>query len=247
MRAAPPIVPRTPMVQKTNWSGYINVAKRGILFNEVRSYWVVPKFTCRVRRIGRHGSQAGQWIGIDGSDGSHTVEQEGTAVDCLFVKPHTLEAVTTIWWEMFPRPPHQYVGVVHPGDRIGAVTRYAGNNAFQLYIKDLNNGKYINTTQACPATCYLHTSEAVNELPGKGVAAGVTLTKFGRFPFYNFYNTIYNSFTRTDFYGYLNPTVYWGTTKTIIDDPSNHGRILDTIGPRYQGGRAFNVYWKHGF
>jgi Peptidase A4 family len=248
MSTAPPIVPRTPMVEKTNWSGYINVAKRGIFFNEAWTYWVVPKFTCRVHRIGRNGSMAGQWVGIDGSSGSATVEQEGTAVDCLFNRSHTrLEGITTMWWEMFPRPPHQYVGVVRPGDRIGAVTRYVGNNKFQLYIKDFNNGNYINTTQACPKTCYLHTTEAVNELPGKGVAAGVTLTKTGRFPFYNFYNTVYNSFTRTDFYGYLKPTVYWGTKKTIIGDPSNHWRTLDTIGSLYQGGRAFDVFWKHGF
>jgi hypothetical protein len=249
MSTAPPIVPRTPMVHKSaNWSGYVNVAKRGIYFNRAVSYWVVPNYTCRVRRIGRHGSEASQWVGIDGSNGSTTVEQEGTTVACLFNRSHTqLEGVVTMWWEMFPRLPHEYVGVVRPGDRIEAVTTYVGHNAFQLYIKDLNNGNYINTTQVCPTSCYLHTSEAINELPGKGVSAGFTLTKTGRFPFYNFYNTVYNSFTRSDFYGYLEPTVYWGTTKTIIGDPSNHWRTLATVGPLYQGGRAFNVYWKHGF
>jgi hypothetical protein len=249
MSTAPPIVPHTPMVQKSpNWSGYVNVAKRGIYFNEVWSYWVVPTYTCRVRRIGRDGSMAGQWVGIDGSNGSATVEQEGTSVNCFFNTSHTrLESLATIWWEMFPRPPHQYVGVVRPGDRIGAVTRYVGNNDFQLYIKDYNNGKYINTTQPCPTTCVLHTTEAINELPGKGIRAGFTLTKTGRVPFYNFYNEVYNSYTATDFYGYLEPTVYWGSTKMIIGDPFNHGRIMATVGPLDQGGRAFNVYWKHGF
>lgn len=247
MTPAPPSIPRTPMRfrRSPNWAGYINTGISQAQFNETIVYWTVPRYTCKVRRLGKNGTQAGQWVGIDGA-GSRSVEQEGTSVNCFFEHRH-LRRVTTVWYEMYPKNPVPYVGAVKPGDTMGAMTKYVGNGEFELYIKDFSNGKYIDTTQTCTVGCALHSAEAISELPGSGIKGGTTLTKTSRFPFYGYYNQIYYAPAAEDLYGYFGATNYWQTTGSIIDDPYNHGRTLGTISGLLKGGRAFWFNWKHGY
>ena len=249
MQPAPPSFP-TPhyKLQKSpNWAGYINVAAQGIYFNDVTGYWRVPRFSCRNRQL-IHGSHAGQWIGIDGFQ-STSVEQEGNSVDCIVNRRrHTVTRATTMWFEMYPLPPKSYEDAVRPGDLIGAETKYIGNAEFQLFIKDFSNGRYINTVQTCTRGCALHTTEAIEEIPGRGVGANFGLTKTSPFAFANYYNQVFDAYTNTDVYGYFGPTQYWATVGTKIGDPLlRHHPVMATVGPLYNGGRNFNVYWKRGF
>jgi Peptidase A4 family len=249
MKPAPPSArtPRYTLQKSPNWDGYINVAAKGIYFNDVTAYWTVPRFSCRNRQL-VHGSHAGQWIGIDGFQ-TLSVEQEGNSVDCIANRRRaTITRGTTMWFEMYPLPPESYQDAVLPGDTIGAETKYLGHSEFQLYIKDFTNGQYINTVQPCTQACSLHTTEAIDEIPGRGVRSKFGLTKTSTFTFANYYNAIFDSYVNADLSGYLGPTQYWGTIGTRIGDPLlKHHPVMATVGPLYNGGRDFNVYWKRGF
>lgn len=249
MSPVPPglATPRYRIQKSPNWAGYINVAAQGMYFNDVIGYWRVPRFSCRNRQL-LHGSHAGQWIGIDGFQNA-SVEQEGNSVDCIVNRrQRTVTRATTMWFEMYPLPPKAYEDAVRPGDVIGAETKYIGNSEFQLYIKDFGNGQYINTVQTCTQGCALHTTEAIDEIPGKGVRARFGLTKTSPFAFANYYNQVFDSYTGTDVYGYLGATQYWTTVATKIGDPLlGNDPVMAAVGPLYNGGRDFNVYWKRGF
>lgn len=251
MTVAPPNVPRARFgfVKSGNWGGYTNMGGSNVYFNDAISYWKVPRYSCHVRVIGKRGSQAGQWVGIDGGPGTSTVEQEGTSVNCVWNRRHTrLTPITTVWWEMFPKPPVPYVGAVHSGDVMGAETKYVGNGDFALFIKDFTNGKYLDTTQPCESNCALHTAEDISEFPGAGVKAKLTFTKMSSFPFYGYYNSIYYATTNQDLYGYFGTTAYWQTRGSIIFDPVlRPHRTMGTVSAPLDQGRAFWFYWKHAY
>jgi peptidase A4-like protein len=247
MRPAPPSfpVPRERLRTSPNWSGYINVAAPDVYFNDVIGYWRVPRFSCRNRQL-THGSHASQWIGIDGFE-SRTVEQEGDTVDCI-VNHGTVTRATTMWFEMYPLRPRAYEDVVRPGDLIGAETKYIGNAAFQLFIKDLTNGRYLDTVQTCTHGCDLSSTEAINEIPGKGVRAHFGLTKTRPFAFAGYYNQVFDAGADADLYGYFGRNPYWTTVGVRIGDPLiRHHPVMATVGPLYAGGRDFDVYWKRAF
>ena len=252
MKPAPPSfrVPHYGLQKSANWAGYVNVVAPGSYFNDVIAYWRVPHFSCRGRLL-LGGSHAGQWIGIDGWQ-STSVEQEGDSVDCVVTKHgrhrYSVARGTTMWYEMYPRPPQAYGDVAAPGDEMGAETKYLGNDEFQLFLKDFTNGRYINTVQTCPRTCALHTTEAINEIPGKGVRAHFGLTKTSPFAFSQFYNAVYDQYSNTDLYGFFGISQNWSTIgKKIVDPYRKHSPVMATVSPLYDNGRDFSVYWKRGF
>jgi Peptidase A4 family len=234
-----------------NWSGYANASIPGNYFNYVSSQWIEPYYTCS-SVLGKRGSATAQWIGIDGLPPDKALEQDGTTEGC---DGHG-RAYYGAFWETIPGPPHQYE-VGRPGDHIQAAVKYLGNNEFQFYVLDQTDRQYINVTRPCDASsCPLDSDEAVSEWPGNQLASGITLTKFGRFPFYNFYATSYYAPSQRQYYGWFGSTSLYNTDLIYTTGPkkARHGRI-----PRHgtrvvmfpsqllQGGREFYETWKYAY
>jgi hypothetical protein len=248
---APSWIPRLKQLRNSsNWSGYSDDSIAGNYFNYVYSRWTEPRFTCS-GTISTHGSETSQWIGIDG-DGNRALQQDGMIEGCTRAR----KGFHAIFWETIPGPPHLYNGG-RPGDQMEAVVKYLGSNEFQFFVEDLTNGQKLNLTEPCAASaCPLASIEAISEWPGKQLGSGITLTKFSRFPFYNFYATSYYAPNAGSYYGWFGSTNLWTT----------HG--IHTIGPKQvkpngrfprgyrvvmaptalqQGGRAFFEAWKHPY
>ena len=119
-----------------NWSGYVAAGSSGE-FTSVSASWTVPSVSCS----GDATTYSSQWVGIDGGNGSETVEQDGTEADCSSGK-----AVYDAWWEMYGdtapavnggdevelSPSHYPIA---PGDSISASVSVSGTN-WTLTIAD---------------------------------------------------------------------------------------------------------------
>jgi Peptidase A4 family len=146
----------------SNWSGY--ASQKGP-FTSVSASWVQPAGSCTSAR-----TYSSFWVGLDG-DGSNTVEQTGSEVDCRSGKP-----VYYAWYEMFPAFPVNYPGAVHPGDHISASVTAAGSR-YTLVLSDVTQG-WSKTTVKTLASAKKHSAEVIAEAPSS--SGGVLpLTNFG--------------------------------------------------------------------
>jgi hypothetical protein len=154
-----------PAVTSTNWSGWDTVSGP---FTTVSGSWVQPTGVCTSTR-----TWAAFWVGLDG-DGSNTVEQTGTDVDCAGGSP-----VYYAWYEMYPKAPITFSQPVHPGDQINAsVTVAAGR--YTLTIADATAG-WTHTVHATLAGATNHSAEFIAEAPSGGSI--LPLTNFGQVQF----------------------------------------------------------------
>ena len=90
-RARPRAVTTGRPLKSTNWSGY---SSTGGPFTSVSASWVQPTGQC-----GAGASYSSFWVGLDG-DGTDTVEQTGSDVDCAGGVPDYYT-----WYEMYPAAP----------------------------------------------------------------------------------------------------------------------------------------------
>ena len=106
----------------TNWAGY---AVTGGTYTSVASNWVEPNVNCTSTGI------VGFWIGLDGW-GSHTVEQDGTGVDCSNGSPQQFA-----WWETYPENSIQvYDAPVRAGDRMSSSVASQGSGQYLMVLTD---------------------------------------------------------------------------------------------------------------
>ncbi len=243
---APSWVPRVKMGADYNWSGYGDHATAQNNLDYVYSRWVVPSYTCATRPIGSNGSQTSQWIGLDGY-GSASLEQQGTIEGCMPYKGKLL-AYTAMFWEMIPQGPHLYFNLVKPGNVIESSTKYVsvanGKEYFQLVVHDISTGRYLNVTEPCAATtCPFRSSEAIAEWPGKQLGSGLTLTRFGEYPFADFWTNSWNASAKQNQYGYLHSTGDWSLAGFYVVDPRNHNKTV--MAPTAVGSdtRSFSERW----
>jgi peptidase A4-like protein len=116
---------RTNAQQSSNWSGY--AALNGP-FTSVSANWTEPTGHCTGAT--RYSSF---WVGLDG-DGSNSVEQTGSEVDCSGGSP-----VYFAWYEMFPANPVNFGNFVAPGDHFhGSVT--VSGSSYTLVLQDTTQG-----------------------------------------------------------------------------------------------------------
>jgi hypothetical protein len=148
-----------------NWSGYASTSARP--FSGVSAAWTEPSGACSAKR-----TYSSFWVGIDG-DGSDTVEQTGTEVDCRGGAP-----VYYAWYEMYPALPVTFPNPVRPGDQLaGSVTDSGGT--FTLNLRDVTRGWTETATQAAPFALK-HSAEVIAEAPCCTTTGGVLpLTNFG--------------------------------------------------------------------
>ncbi|MCQ4079617.1 G1 family endopeptidase [Streptomyces sp. RB6PN25] len=153
----------------SNWSGY---AATGSTFNSVSASWVEPTGNCSST-----DTYSSFWVGLDG-DGSNSVEQTGTEVDCSGGSPQYYS-----WYEMYPSAPVNFSDTVEPGDHFNASVTYNGNGAFTLVLSDTTRGwsHTVNKTLSNPS---LASAEVIAEAPSDS-SGPLPLTDFGTVNFTN--------------------------------------------------------------
>ncbi|MCX4750651.1 G1 family endopeptidase [Kitasatospora sp. NBC_01287] len=161
--------PHGPVAQgtSTNWSGY---AATGAKFTSVSASWVQPAGQC-----GSTDTWSSFWVGLDG-DGSDSVEQTGSEVDCSGGSPQYYS-----WYEMYPAYPVSYNDPVAAGDHFTASVTESGSGSFTLKLSDTTQGwsHTIHKTLHNPA---LASAEIIAEAPS--TASGpLPLTDFGQVQF----------------------------------------------------------------
>ena len=113
--------------RSVNWSGYY-VGRKGARITAVEGTWVQPAVSCQ----SVHRQMASFWVGIDGTRGSHTLEQIGTSSECL----NKHQDLYYAWWEMIPAPMVRIPLLIRPGDTIHAEITVSSQR-FKLSITNL--------------------------------------------------------------------------------------------------------------
>ncbi|MDI5961773.1 G1 family endopeptidase [Streptomyces sp. SL13] len=145
----------------SNWAGY---SATGGTFTSVSSSWVQPKGTCTSK-----DTYAAFWIGIDG-DGSDSVEQTGSEVDCSGGSPQYYA-----WYEMYPAYPVNYTNTVKAGDHFTSTVSVSGST-FTLKLADTTQG-WTKTTTKTSSTAEDASAEIIAEAPASDSV--LPLTNFG--------------------------------------------------------------------
>ena len=146
---------RAPLVAtsagvSSNWSGY--ASQSGRPFTSVAASWTQPKGTC-----GAKTTFAAFWVGIDG-DGSNSVEQTGTEVDCAGG-----QASYFGWYEMYPKLPVSFSETVKPGDKFSASVTDIGTT-FTLTLADTTRG-WTKTETLSYTKAKRYSAEVIAEAP----------------------------------------------------------------------------------
>ena len=156
--------------ESTNWAGYADTAGT---YKSVSASWTQPSGTCSGT-----DTYSAFWIGIDGY-ASSTVEQTGTAVDCV-----GRSAEYYAWYEMYPGPSETYSNTVKAGDHFTATVTWLGGDKFSLYIDDATQGWSHTTDASLPATPARTSAEVIVEAPCCTASGGILpLTDFGSITF----------------------------------------------------------------
>ena len=148
----------------TNWSGYASTSGP---FTSVSASWAQPSGTCTSQT-----TYSAFWVGLDG-DGSNTVEQTGSEVDCSGGSP-----VYYAWYEMYPKLPVNFSNPVDPGDTFKASVTASGSK-FTLTISDTTKG-WKQTESQTSSTAKKYSAEVIAEAPCCTAGGGILpLTDFG--------------------------------------------------------------------
>jgi hypothetical protein len=194
----------------SNWAGY---SATGGTFTSVSSSWVQPAGSCTSQ-----DSYSAFWIGIDG-DGSDSVEQTGSEVDCVDGTPEYYA-----WYEMYPAYPVNYSNVVRPGDHFTSTVSVSGDT-FTLKLSDTTQG-WTKTTTKTSSTAEDASAEIIAEAPSSDTV--LPLTDFGTV---NFSDSTANGEPIGDFDPDQINMASGSTTKATTSALS--------------GGENFSVTWKH--
>ncbi|MHA6759762.1 G1 family glutamic endopeptidase [Streptacidiphilus sp. PAMC 29251] len=196
----------------SNWSGY---AATGAKFTSVTASWVQPTGHCTSAT-----SYSSFWIGLDG-DGSSSVEQTGSEVDCSGGSPQYYA-----WYEMYPAYPVNFPGTVRPGDHFTSSVTESGSGSFTLKLSDTTQG-WSKTVTKTLRNAALASAEVIAEAPSS--SSGVLpLTNFGT-----------ASFTSAT----ANGQPIGNFSPDNITMASGSTTKATTSG--LSGGNAFSVTWKH--
>jgi hypothetical protein len=156
------------------WSGYV---VSGATFSAVTGSWVVPAVTCALGA----NTDAMQWVGIDGYV-SPTVEQDGTATDCVAGTPQyyawyaiygdaSVNGGLSVYLSLSAYP-------VDPGDAVTAAVALSGST-WMMTLTDTTQGWTSTTPIASPTPApEQYSAEWIVEDPNGGLPQGQVLTDF---------------------------------------------------------------------
>ncbi|WP_042419125.1 G1 family glutamic endopeptidase [Streptacidiphilus anmyonensis] len=196
----------------SNWSGF---AATGGGFTSISASWVQPTGKCTSAT-----SYSSFWVGIDG-DGSNSVEQTGSEVDCSGGSPQYYS-----WYEMYPAYPVNFSNTVRPGDHFTGSVTFNGSGKFTMKLSDTTQGwsRSVSKTYS-PAQRY--SVEVIAEAPSSSTGV-LPLTNFGTV---NFTNSLANGQPLGNYSPDQINMVSGSTTKATTSSLS--------------GGENFSVTWKH--
>jgi hypothetical protein len=113
--------------------------KPGSTFSEVEGRWVQPTVSCTKSAY----QSSVFWVGIDGV-GSRSVEQVGTAADCVGYATKDYYA----WFDMAPKFLVRIAMVVNPGDVMFGRVSVSGNTFTLSLINETTGGHYTRRQRA---------------------------------------------------------------------------------------------------
>jgi hypothetical protein len=196
----------------SNWSGY---AATGSTFTSVSASWVQPAASCSGT-----DTYSSFWVGIDG-DGSSSVEQTGSEVDCSGGSP-----VYSSWYEMYPAYPVNFSNAVSPGDHFTASVTSTAAGAFTLKLSDTTQG-WSHTVKKTLKSAARSSAEIIAEAPSDSFGP-LPLTDFGTVKFTG-------ASANGQAIGTFSPdNITMGSGGTTMATTS-----------ALSGGSAFSVTWKH--
>jgi hypothetical protein len=194
-----------------NWAGY---AATGRTFKTVSATWKQPAGSCTSQT-----TYSSFWVGLDG-DGSTTVEQTGTELDCVHGAP-----VYSAWYEMYPKAPVRLSLRIRAGDTIHASVTTDGRGSFTLTLKNVTTGR-TSTNLAKLRHARLASAEVIVEAPYSGGV--LPLTNFG---------TVGFSAARA------NGAAIGSFAPDRIKMVS--GGVVKAVTSALSNGTSFSVTWKH--
>ena len=209
----------------TNWSGYATYMT-GTTFTDVKGTWVQPAVSCPTRKA----QYSSFWVGLDGYNSS-TVEQTGTAADCVAKNQPSYYA----WYEMYPNPPVNLSMAITPGDVISAEVSASGST-FTLSITNVTTGATFATNQTLSGAAK-SSAEWVAEAPSLCFAQCrvAPLANFGTVNFSGSFTTG-NGHT-----GSINDAAWSNDQITMV---TNGGSVKAQPSALSGNGQAFSVTWK---
>jgi hypothetical protein len=213
-----------------NWSGYVDIANKGVALRYVTADFNIPNLNCANTTAGPSGAYFSSWTGLDGwNDG--TVEQQG-------IESYCSGSTQGLWvfYEMYPAGPVVFTGA-SPGDALQASTYYNSSTGnYSLVVTDLTQGGAgVTETIKCAGTCKNSSAEVVAEAPGGGPPS-YGLCDFGA----ENYTTV-GVTSRSGTKGTLAGNSLW-TSDSIKMVNSSNNDTLATVGP-LQGNTAFLASW----
>jgi hypothetical protein len=178
------------------------------------------------------------WVGLDGVDGTNTVEQDGLLIDCWGHHPPVYQAYT----QMYPNDLVRHPILVLPGDTLLMRVSYnPANSTFTLYIHDLTSGNgtgsSVSVAAKCPSgyNCQRKTAAWIVERPQykiNGVFNYLPLTNFSSVTFSNAVASTqsdYTSYAFTD----------WKNFPINVVGPN--GPLVSLPIPLYEQTRLFTI------
>ncbi|MDH6136144.1 hypothetical protein P3T37_005563 [Kitasatospora sp. MAA4] len=196
----------------SNWAGY---SATGAKFTSVTASWVQPAASCT-----GSDTYSSFWIGLDG-DGSNSVEQTGSEVDCSGGSPQYYA-----WYEMYPAYPVNFSNTVRPGDHFTSSVTTNGSGSFTLKLSDTTQG-WTKTENKTLRNAALASAEIIAEAPSDSSGA-LPLTDF---------HTV--SFTGATANG--QPIGTFSPDAITMASGSTTKASTSSL----SGGGSFSVTWKH--
>jgi hypothetical protein len=206
-----PGAPSTAGATSSNWAGYVSTAGP---FSSVSATWIQPRATCT-----SIVTYSAFWVGLDG-DGSNSVEQTGSEVDCFGGTPHYYS-----WYEMYPKYPVNFALPVHPGDVFHGSVVAATGGAFTLVLNDLTAG-WTRTVHTTYTPAKLHSAEVIAEAPSSSTVLPLT----------DFHAVLFSS-------AKANGKAIGSDAPVSINMES--GSTLKAATSLLSNGQNFEVIWKH--
>jgi len=156
----------------SGWGGYVATAPKGSTISEVSATFKVPTALPKNSIGGPVPYGAAMWVGMDGysKPGYMGVEQAGLWEGAWGKKS---APTYTLFWEMYPAPPHFLWGIkVKPGDTVQVIIFAPGEEAntpndgkFHLWLGVNGAAVNIAASIAKGATNTRHTAEVITETP----------------------------------------------------------------------------------
>ncbi|WP_035804412.1 G1 family glutamic endopeptidase [Kitasatospora mediocidica] len=196
----------------SNWAGY---SATGSKFTSVTASWVQPAASCT-----GSDTYSSFWIGLDG-DGSNSVEQTGSEVDCSGGSPQYYA-----WYEMYPAYPVNFSNTVRPGDHFTSSVTTNGSGSFTLKLSDTTQG-WTKTENKTLKNAALASAEIIAEAPSDSS---------GALPLTNFHTVSFTSATANG-----QPIGNFSPDAITMADGSTTKATTSAL----SGGGSFSVSWKH--